>query len=141
MGSQGCCTTSGTGVVLEELHETHPGCTKMKSLAQSYIWWSKMDKDLQDVECVKRVGHLLHQLHFTRGNGLLNHGLAFISISLDRTWDKLYLVIVDASSKWLDAHIMSSMSSEKLLRPENSVCKPWTTTDDGDRQWALIYQQ
>ena len=31
----------GRAAVLEELHEMHP------ALAQSYIWWPKMDKDIE----------------------------------------------------------------------------------------------
>ena len=33
--------------MMEELHETHPGICKMKSLARSYAWWPKMDKNLK----------------------------------------------------------------------------------------------
>ena len=30
-----------------ELHETHPGICRMKASARSYVWWTKMDADLQ----------------------------------------------------------------------------------------------
>ena len=33
--------------VLSELHEGHLGIVKMKSLAHSYIWWPKIDKDIE----------------------------------------------------------------------------------------------
>ena len=39
----------GQKSVLEELHETHLGASKIKALARSYIWWPKMDDSIEDV--------------------------------------------------------------------------------------------
>jgi hypothetical protein len=30
--------------ILTELHRDHPGCSRMKTFARSYVWWPDMDK-------------------------------------------------------------------------------------------------
>ena len=34
--------------VIEQLHDGHPGISRMKSLARSFVWWSRMDEDIAD---------------------------------------------------------------------------------------------
>ena len=33
--------------VLQELLDTHPGISRMKALALSYVWWPNMDSDIE----------------------------------------------------------------------------------------------
>ena len=35
-------------VLQEELHETHPGMTRMKSISRSYVWWLNIDSDKEE---------------------------------------------------------------------------------------------
>ena len=54
---QGGCVLWGARVVippqcrqevLHELHLAHPGFSRMKSLARSYVWWPAMDRELEE---------------------------------------------------------------------------------------------
>ena len=62
--------------MLNELHETRPGCSKMKALAGCYIWWLKMNsvilKMVNSVRVVWNQDFHLQQLCFTPGSGLAN---------------------------------------------------------------------
>jgi len=66
--------------------------------------------------------HDLHQLQLlcTPGNGYHSHGLGFTLISLVLDFTGLflghqYLVVVDALSKWIDVHMMNSITSSKTI--------------------------
>ena len=50
----------GREKVIEALHETHPGIMKMKTLARNYVWWPKMDKELElSGQKSRGVGYML----------------------------------------------------------------------------------
>ena len=81
------CVLCGAGVVvpppgrktaLDELHETHLGASKMKSLARRYIWWPKMNEEIKEVakKCsvVKSLDPPHRKHHCTLGNGHHNPG-------------------------------------------------------------------
>ena len=92
----------------------------MKSLARAYIWWAKMDNDIENLvkscsTCQQTSSHPakapLHpwewpaqpwsRLHLDFAGPFLGH---------------MYLVLVDAYLKWLDVQIMQSTTSESTIR-------------------------
>ena len=105
------------GDVLKELHQNHPGVTRMKALARSYIWWPKLDKHLEDMvksctscQSVKEAPPVapLHPWIWP--------AKPWERIHVDFAGpyqNKMFLILVDAHSKWPEVIQMASTSAEQ----------------------------
>ncbi|XP_062501692.1 uncharacterized protein K02A2.6-like [Corticium candelabrum] len=106
--------------VLEELHVSHPGETRMKGLARSFVWWPGIDKELERV--VK--GCHTCQVHRKLPALAPLHPWA----QADRAWSRLhidfagpflgqsFLIVVDAYSKWLEVDTMTSTTARVTIK-------------------------
>ena len=124
-GSRVVVPPQGRKAALDELHETHPGSSKMKALARSYIWWPKMDQEIEDL--VKRCS-ICQETRPSPPSAPLhpwqwpNQPWSRLHIDFAGPYmGHMYMVIVDAHSKWLDAHIMSSITSAKTIETLRAV--------------------
>ena len=125
MGIWFYCSTTRLQNKFCRSYTRHPGASRMKSLACSYIWWPKIDSEieLQVISCSicqeSRPSPPAAPLHPWRWPS--------------QPWSRLHLdfagpymgqmfpIIVDAHSKWLDTHIMSSITSTKTIQVIRSV--------------------
>ena len=61
-GSRVIIPPQGRTKIIKEFHEGHPGSTRMKALARSFMWWPQLDRDLenvvQDCEICQTYRHL-----------------------------------------------------------------------------------
>ena len=46
-GSRIIIPSPGRQAVLQELHEGHPGITRMKALSRMYVWWPGISADIE----------------------------------------------------------------------------------------------
>ncbi|KAJ8338235.1 hypothetical protein SKAU_G00372010 [Synaphobranchus kaupii] len=109
----------GRGSVLKQLHNTHPGISRMKGLARSYVWWPGMDMEIeQEVQsclacqetrkCPARAP--LHPWEWPE--------VPWSRLHIDYAGPfqgKMFLVIVDVHSKWIDVYPTSSATSETTI--------------------------
>ena len=95
------------------------GIVKTKSLARSYFWWPSMNKEIED---------LINKCDSCISNKALPPK---ISPKLwpfpDKVWsrihidfcgpflDSFFLIIIDARSKWLEAFVMKSITTNKTI--------------------------
>ena len=102
--------------VLTELHEVHPGMTRMKSLARSYVWWPGIDSDIETMvrQCVTC------QANQSNPTSAPAHPWDYAS----EPWERLhidhagpmngnvFLIIVDSYSKWLEVERVKSTNAK-----------------------------
>ncbi|KAL7842622.1 hypothetical protein SRHO_G00243110 [Serrasalmus rhombeus] len=106
--------------VLTELHSAHIGVVRMKSLARSYVWWPGIDSQIEhqakSCDSCQRV---------QKDPGLAPlHPWMWPSSPWERIHvdfagpfeGHMYLVVVDAHSKWPEIHIMDSTTSSKTIQ-------------------------
>ena len=119
MGNPGGCSSTGKEKVLKELHQGHPGISRMKSLAHSFTWWPNIDKDLEahvkDCTACQQTRNLpatapIQPWEFPK-----------------RPWSRIhvncagpfqghmFLVVVDAYSKWQDISVVKKATSSATI--------------------------
>lgn len=106
--------------VLQELHETHPGMTRMKSIARSYVWWPSIDSDIE------KTVKLCHVCQVTRADpaGAPVHPWCYPTGPWQRlhidfkgpVQGQMFLVVVDAYSKYPEVVKMSSTTSTATVK-------------------------
>ena len=137
-GSHVVIPPPGHALLLKELHEGHPGISQIKSLARSYIWWpglmvtlrgkarvvspaSRNNPPPAPVHPWEWAAKLWSRLHVDYAGPFMG---------------KMFLLIVDAHTKWMDIHITNSSTSqvtiEKLYQSFSNFGLPlMIVTDNG----------
>lgn len=105
--------------VLQELHDTHPGITRMKRLARSYVWWPNLDEQVEklvnqcDICQTMRSDPPRAQVH-----PWIYPSRPWCRLHIDfkgPIGGRTYLVLVDAYSKYPEVVKMNSTTSTATL--------------------------
>ena len=109
----------GRDSLLDELHNTHPGIVKMKALARSCMWWPGLDMEIERYVKDCNVCQLhdkqppLAPLHSWEWPGRVWHR---VHIDYAGPFEgRMLLIIVDAHSKFIDAHVVSTATTSITL--------------------------
>ncbi|XP_055911879.1 uncharacterized protein K02A2.6-like [Eupeodes corollae] len=94
--------------LLTALHANHPGIVRMKALARSYVWWPKMDYDIE--QTVKRCNicqQTRSDISPIKGYTWEEEKNPWCRIHIDFAGPfkgNLFFLVVDSHSKWLEVH-------------------------------------
>ena len=116
---------AGQAKVLNQLHDSHPGVSKMKGLARGIVWWPGINKDVEErvkscAQCQQNqkspAQAPLHPWDWPKR--------PWARIHIDYAgpfMGKMFLVLVDAHSKWLDVRVVPSATSENTIQKLRSI--------------------
>ena len=108
------------------LHEVHPGKVRMKKLlARSYFSWSTMDQDIEAVVkgCVGCQENLNTQ-NMTEYSSWIEPTKPWKRIHIIYAgpyMGKMYLVMMDAYSKWIEVIVMCGTTSKKIVEEMRKI--------------------
>ena len=111
--------------ILDELHQAHPGVNKMKSLARSYVWWPGIEGQIEDI--VRKCS--VCQEHQNMPQKVPIHPWEYPTKPWTRLHmdyagpyqDLMYLIVVDAYSKWIDVFPVRSSRSSTTIEKLRSL--------------------
>ncbi|XP_033729753.1 uncharacterized protein K02A2.6-like [Pecten maximus] len=105
--------------ILDELHSNHPGIVRMKSLARLHAWWPNMDVDIErKVSGCEACQKVLPNAPKSPANPWRWPSAPWNRIHIDFAgpfMSEMFMVVVDAHSKWLDVIRMSSTTTASTI--------------------------
>ena len=111
--------------VLMELHENHPGISRMKTIGRSFVWWPGFDQEVEDL--VKQCQACL-SVKPSPPKSPLNPWLwpakPWSRVHIDfmgPLMGKSYLVVVDAHSKWPEVVQMPVTTTAKTIEALRNI--------------------
>ncbi|XP_060093621.1 uncharacterized protein K02A2.6-like, partial [Heteronotia binoei] len=106
--------------VLESLHETHPGIVRMKALARSYVWWPGMDGEIESwVRQCQTCQESRPEPPSAPATRWESTRKPWSRLHLDFAGPfqgQIFMIIVDAYTKWLEVIPVGSTSSAAAIR-------------------------
>ena len=138
LGLEGNCLMWGNRIViptklqptiLTSLHENHPGISRMKSIARSYVWWNGLDKAIETLaqsclscQAVKAAPPAapLHPWMWP------NSPWTRIHIDFAGPFQgQMFLIAVDAHSKWPEVVEMTTTTTTNTLSALRDMFGRW----------------
>nr|XP_047141340.1 uncharacterized protein K02A2.6-like [Hydra vulgaris] len=105
--------------VLEELHEVHPGVSKMKALARSYVWWPGIDLEIENKVKNCETCQRNQKCPLTESHPWEYPSRPWERLHIDHAGPmngKIFLVVVDSFSKWIEVEVVGSTGAKTTIR-------------------------
>ncbi|XP_063914805.1 uncharacterized protein K02A2.6-like [Zophobas morio] len=104
-------------IVLTELHATHEGIVRTKSMTRSYLWFPGIDKRIE-IMCKACAPCLSVAAHPPKTNiPWPESSIPFSVVHIDffsfKAWD--YLLIIDSCTKWTEVYSMKNITSKTTV--------------------------
>ena len=115
----------GRQAILMELHEGHPGMSRMKSLARMYVWWPGLDADIEKSVRLCQACQVVQSLppHVPL-NPWKWPSRSWARLHLDFAGpleNRMFLVLIDAYSKWIETFPTHGSTSTTVIQHLRTV--------------------
>ena len=110
--------------LLNELHSTHSGVVKMKSVARSYFWWPSMDRDIEGI--ASHCSSCLEHRNVPCATPLQhwpwsNRPMQRVHVDFAEIEGQHVLVLIDAHSKWIEAILVGTATTASTIHVLRNV--------------------
>lgn len=118
------------GEILKNLHSSHMGIVRMKALARSYVWWPRIDHDIESI--IRKCETCLinskdnppkSELHVWEWPEAPNERIHVDF--LGPLGNQMYIAIIDSHSKWIDIREMKNITTESTIDVLRDYFSTW----------------
>lgn len=127
--------------VLRHIHKGHPGMEKAKSIARSYVYWPKINSDIEEsVRTCSKCTAAKKSPTKTLLQSWQMPDTPWKRIHVDFAgpfYNNYFLVIVDAKSKWPEIYMTKSITSSQTLKFIKDACSRYTENHCNRRRHTI----